>query len=67
MNENKIYTRRKIMFYGIFSIICLLGGSILLGQGVYKDDIRIVSPSIILLLIGFFNGYIWFLETIMTI
>lgn len=55
------------MFYGIFSIICLLGGSILLGQGVYKDDIRIVSPSIILLLIGFFNGYIWFLETIMTI
>lgn len=47
------------MFYGIFSIICLLGSSILLGQGIHKDDVRIVLPSSIILLIGMVLGVFW--------
>lgn len=55
------------MFYGIFSMVCLLSGSFLLGQGIELDKIKIIIPSMILLFIGFINGLIWFLETIVTI
>lgn len=50
------------MIYGIFSIICLLSGSILLGQGIYKDDIRMGLPSLMLLVIGITLGIIWIIN-----
>lgn len=55
------------MFYGIFSMVCLLIGLFLLGQGIELDKIKIAIPGMILLLIGFVNGFIWLLETIITI
>lgn len=47
------------MLYGIFSVICLLGSSILLGQGIHKDDIRITLPSAVVFFIGIVLGVCW--------
>ena len=52
-----------IMIYGIFLVICLVGSSILLGQGIHKNDIRITLPSTVVFFIGMILVVFWMAET----